>query len=315
MSGSPAEARPGTLDPPSRGGNLSLGLALGLVGVLIFGITLPATRIAVLELEPAFVTFARALIAAALGLAYLLAVRAAPPPRDAWRSLFVFGLCTAIGYPLLMGIAMRYAPASHGGVILAVQPLLTAMASMHVAGERPSSAFWACSLAGTAAAVAYAVLSSAGALELHWADLLLACAAAAGCYGYAIGGHLTARMPGSHVISWAVVMMAPLIAILLLWNGLPRDPQRVSWAAWAAVLFVGMFPMYLGFFAWNRGLAIGGIAKVGQIQLVQPFITLAAAAILLGEKIGVMEVVFSTLVVGLVALGSRMRVRRRNGAP
>ncbi len=295
---------------PQHNSNLMLGLALGLVGVVIFGITLPATRIAVLELDAGFVTFARALIAAALAGVYIAIVRAPLPPRDTWSSLAIFGLCTTIGYPLLMGTAMKYAPASHGGVVLAVQPLLTALAGMSIAGERPSPAFWACSLAGTAAAVTYAVLSSAGTLELHWADLLLAGAAAAGCYGYAMGGHLTARMPGSHVISWAVVMMAPLMLVLLLLSGLPGDPQRVSLAAWAALLFVGMFPMYLGFFAWNRGLAIGGIAKVGQMQLVQPFITLAAAAAMLGERIGWMEVGFSLVVVGLVALGSRMRVRR-----
>jgi drug/metabolite transporter (DMT)-like permease len=289
---------------------LGFGLALGFVGVVIFGITLPATRIAVLELDPSFVTFARALIAAALASIYLAVLRAPMPPRDLWRSLAVFGLCTTIGYPLLMGIAMRYAPASHGGVVLAVQPLLTAMAGMYIAGERPSPAFWACSIAGTAAAVTYALLSSAGALELHWADVLLAGAAIAGCYGYALGGHLTRRMPGSHVISWAVVMMAPAILVLMLANGLPGEPASVSWRAWAALLFVGMFPMYLGFFAWNRGLAIGGIAKVGQMQLVQPFITLGAAALLLGEHIGRLEIVFSVLVVGLVAAGSRMQVRR-----
>jgi len=289
---------------------LAIGLLLGLVGVTVFGITLPATRLAVLELDPGFVTFARALIAAALAGIYLTAVRAPWPPRDAWVSLAVFGLCVTIGYPLLMGIAMVYAPAAHGGVILAVQPLLTALAGMHIAGERPSPAFWWCSLAGTAAAIAYAVLSSAGALELHWADLLLAGAAAAGCYGYAMGGHLTARMPGSHVISWAVVIMSPVILALMLANGLPRDPAGVSWSAWAALVFVGMFPMYLGFFAWNRGLAMGGIAKVGQMQLVQPFITLAAASAILGEQIGWMEIGFSVVVVGLVALGSRMRVSR-----
>ena len=121
---------------------------------------------------------------------------------------------------------------------------------------------------------------------------------------------MTARMPGSHVISWAVVLMSPVLLALMLANGLPRDPGQVSWAAWAALVFVGMFPMYLGFFAWNRGLAIGGIAKVGQMQLVQPFITLAAASVLLGERIGWMEIGFSIVVVGLVAMGSRMRVAR-----
>jgi len=310
MNGSPSRSSSRASLFGLRLSPLTIGLLLGLVGVTIFGITLPATRLAVLELDPGFVTFARALIAAVLAAIYLVAVRAVVPPRDTWWPLAVFGLCVTIGYPLLMGIAMRYAPAAHGGVILAVQPLLTALAAMRIAGERPSPAFWGCSLAGTSAAVVYALLSSAGALELHWADLLLAAAAAAGCYGYAMGGHLTARMPGSHVISWAVVIMSPVILALMLANGLPGNPAGVSWAAWAALVFVGMFPMYLGFFAWNRGLAMGGIAKVGQMQLVQPFITLAAAWALLGERIGWLEIGFSVVVVGLVATGSRMRVAR-----
>lgn len=315
MSNSPtpadaASAAAGAPELKPRDNNLRLGLGLGFIGVVIFGMTLPITRLAVLELDPLFVTLARALIAAMMAVACLALTRAAPPPRDTWPSLFVFGSCVALGYPLLMGTAMKYAPASHGGVVLAVQPLLTALASMWVAGERPSPQFWACSLAGTAAAIAYAVMSSAGALELHWADLLLAAAAAVGCFGYAIGGHLTQRMPGWHVISWALTLMLPLLIVLLLASGVP-DLGRISSVAWASLVFLGMFPMYLGFFAWNRALAIGGIAKVGQVQLVQPFITLAAASLLLGEVIGWMEIVFSVLVVGLVALGSRMRVTRQ----
>ncbi len=297
--------------------NLRLGLALGLIGVVVFGTTLPVTRIAVLELDPLYVTTVRALIACVLAAAFLLVAGVAPPPRDTLPTLFVFGLCVVVGYPLLMGTAMRYAPASHGGVVLAVQPLLTATASLWVAGERPSPAFWACSLAGSTAAVAYAVISSAmtsgatsgsWAMELHWADLLLAGAAIAGSYGYTLGGHLTQRMPGWLVISWALIVMLPIM--LVVYALVPKPAVAPSGTAWACLVFLGMFPMYLGFFAWNRGLSIGGIAKVGQVQLIQPFITLAAAALLLGERIGWLEITFSTLVVGLVALGSRLRVSR-----
>jgi drug/metabolite transporter (DMT)-like permease len=296
--------------PAARGGgNVALGLGLGFIGVVIFGITLPMTKIAVAELSAGFVTFARALIAAALAAAFLLLARAPLPPRDVVPRLALFGICVTVGYPLLMGTAMQYAPASHGGVVLAVQPLITAFASMRVAGERPSPAFWVCSLAGTGAAVTYAVLSSAGELELHWADLLLAGAAASGSFGYAMGGHLTARMPGWQVISWALLLMAPLMVVALLLSDWPEG-RPVSWQAWGSLVYVGMFAMYLGFFPWNRGLAIGGIAKVGQVQLVQPFITLAASAALLGERIGWMEIGFSLAVVVLVALGSRMRVAR-----
>ncbi len=296
-----------TRPEPSR---LRLGLTLGLVGVVIFGITLPMTRIAVLEMDPVFVMAGRALIAIAMAAAFLAVARAPVPPRDMWPLLASFGVCVVIGYPLLMGTAMRYAPASHGGVVLAVQPLITALASMRVAGERPSPAFWTCSIAGSVAAVVYAVASSAGTLELHWADLLLAGAAVSGSIGYAIGGHLTHRLPGWQVISWAMILLAPVVIVIMLAFARWPAVRQVSWSAWGCLLYVGMFSMYLGFFAWNRGLAIGGIAKVGQMQLVQPFITLAASALLLGERIGWLEIAFATIVVGLVGLGSRMRVAR-----
>lgn len=287
---------------------------LGALGVLIFGLTLPMTRIAVLELDPLFVTIGRALIAALCAGLLIGWQRLRPPPREVWGTLFVFGICVVLGYPLLVGFAMQHAPSSHGGVVLAVQPLITALASMWVAGERPSPAFWICSVAGTAVAFTYALISGAGETSLHWADLLLAVAAVLGSCGYAMGGHLSRRMTGSHVIAWALVAVTPVILILLAAShiaaGLP-PLTHVTWPAWGAFIYVGVFSMFLGFFPWNKALAMGGIAKVGQIQLLQPFVTLTAAWLLLGERIGWLEVIFSALVVAIVATGSRMRVTRR----
>jgi drug/metabolite transporter (DMT)-like permease len=285
-------------------------LLLALIGVAIFGLTLPATRMAVADFSPTFVMAGRALLAAALAAFTLLWARPTPPRREDWPRLAWFALCSIIGFPLLMNTAMRYAPASHGAVVLAVLPLLTAMAGAAVAGERPSIGFWACGVAGTATVFAYALLSGAGASQVHWADLLLAGAALCASMAYALGGELARRIGGWEVISWALVFSSPVMLVLLALFAWPINWQA-SPSAWAGFIYVSVFSMFLGFFAWNKSLAMGGIARISQLQLLQPFVGLAAAWVLLGEQIGWLEIVFALLVVALVALGWRMRVASR----
>jgi drug/metabolite transporter (DMT)-like permease len=279
---------------------------LGLLGVMIFGLTMPATRAAVMELDPLFITLGRALLAALLAALTLAVARA---PRRDWVRLFWFALCSIIGFPLLMTIAMQYAPASHAAVVLAVLPLLTAMAGVIVARERPSFGFWACGVAGTAVVMVYALLSGGGSGDLHWADLLLAGAALSAATAYALGGEMSHRVGGWQVISWALVVSAPVLLALFVILAPPLN-WRASGSAWTGFIYVAVFSQFLGFFAWNKGMSLGGIARIGQMQLLQPFVTLAAASLLLGESIGWMEFFFSAVVVGLVALGWRMRVAR-----
>jgi drug/metabolite transporter (DMT)-like permease len=282
---------------------------LGLLGVMIFGLTMPATRAAVMELDPLFITLGRALLAALLAALTLAVARAPPPPRRDWVRLFWFALCSIIGFPLLMTIAMQYAPASHGAVVLAVLPLLTAMAGVIVAGERPSLGFWACGVAGTGSVLVYALLAGAGSSDIHWADLLLAGAALSAATAYALGGEMARRIGGWEVISWALVFASPVMLVLFLTLAGPIN-WGASPAAWAGFIYVSAFSQFIGFFAWNRSLAMGGIARISQTQLLQPFVALAAAAVLLGEPIGLLEVGFAGIVVGLVALGWHMRVAR-----
>jgi drug/metabolite transporter (DMT)-like permease len=281
-------------------------LLLGLLGVVIFGLTLPATRLAVAELDPLFVTAGRSLLAGALASITLLWARPQPPLRREWLRLAAFAVFSIIGFPLLMAIAMQHAPAAHGAVVLAVLPLLTAATGAMVAGERPSLGFWACSMAGTGAVVAYSLLTANGSGELRWADLLLALAAFCAAMAYALGGEMARRIGGWEVISWALVFSSPAMLALVLLSG-PINWSAGPWA-WAGFAYVSVFSMFLGFFAWNKGLAMGGIAKVGQLQLLQPFVALAAAAAVLGETVGWLEVGFAVLVVAIVALGWRMRV-------
>jgi drug/metabolite transporter (DMT)-like permease len=282
---------------------------LGLFGVVIFGLTLPATRVAVAEFSPWFVTAGRALVAAGLATLTLLWARPQPPGRRDLPRLAFFSLCSIIGFPLLMTIAMQYAPASHGAVVLAVLPLLTAMAGVVVAGERPSLGFWACGVAGTGAVFVYALLAGAGSSDVHGADLLLAGAALSAAMAYALGGEMATRVGGWEVISWGLVFSSPVMLVLFLLFAGPIN-WGASPEAWTGFLYVSAFSQFLGFFAWNRSLAMGGIARISQMQLLQPFVALAAAALLLGEAIGVLEIGFAVLVVALVALGWQMRVVR-----
>jgi drug/metabolite transporter (DMT)-like permease len=286
-------------------------LLLGVLGVVIFGLTLPATRLAVADFDPLFVTLGRSLVAAVLASLTLLWARPQPPARRDWPRLAAFALFSIIGFPLLMAIAMQHAPASHGAVVLAVLPLLTAMGGALIAGERPSVGFWACGLAGTGSVLCYSVLAGSASGELQWADLLLAASAVSAAMAYALGGEMASRIGGWEVICWALVFSAPALLPTLLLFAWPSNWNPHNPSAWAGFLYVSIFSMFLGFFAWNKGLALGGIAKVGQIQLLQPFVALAASALLLGEAVGWLEVAFASLVVGIVALGWRMRVARR----
>jgi drug/metabolite transporter (DMT)-like permease len=284
---------PTSRQPPS---GRSLGrerqaLLFGLLGVVIFGLTLPATRMAVADFDPLFVTLGRSLLAAALACLALLWARPPLPARRDWPRLAAFALFSIIGFPLLMAIAMQYAPASHGAVLLAVLPL------------------WACGLAGTGSVLIYSLFAGSGSGDLKWADLLLAAAAVSAAMAYALGGEMARRLGGWEVICWALVFAAPALMVPFLLLAWPINWQAHA-SAWAGFFYVSVFSMFLGFFAWNKGLALGGIAKVGQIQLLQPFVALAASAVLLGEAVGWLEFSFAGLVVGIVALSWRMRVAR-----
>ncbi len=285
------------------------GYVLGFVGVLVFGTTIPMTRMAVTELDPYFITIGRALIAAGLATLTLLVTGSRMPPPTEWLRFSIYALTAVVAFPLLLAFAMQHAPASHGGIVLGAMPLLTAMLSVVVAGERPSLAFWLCGIAGMAVVVAYTLISGAGAAGFHWADFLLAATAISGAINYSFGGELSRRRSGWEVICWALVMSAPFLALAFWWIAPP-----INWAAsaraWGGFAFVSVFSMFLGFFAWNKGLAIGGIAKVSQVQLVQPFVALAGAALLLGEHVGLREIGFASLVVVIVALGRWTRVGR-----
>lgn len=282
------------------------GYVLGLIAVTAFALTLPATRAAVEALDPVFVGLGRAVGAAALAAVFLLATHQPRPTCTQVRRLLIVAGGVVIGFPLLTAWAMRHVDASHGGVMLGVLPLATAAAGALFARERPSLRFWACALLGTALVVGYALTQSHGALD--WADAALLGAIVAAGIGYAEGARLSRALGGLQVISWALVYAAPLLLIPVALAA--PHTLDVPLRSWAGFIYVTVISQFLGFIPWYRGLALGGIAKVGQTQLLQPFLTILGAMLLLGERSDAFTWLIAALVVAVVALGRHAPVAR-----
>jgi drug/metabolite transporter (DMT)-like permease len=293
------------------------GLWLGFAGVAIFALTLPMTRLAVGTpdaplMSGAFIALGRATVAALLSIVFLLLTRAPWPARRDWFPLVATSAGVVFGFPLLTSIAMRYVEAVHASVIVGVLPLATALVGALLHRQRPSTGFWACAALGTLLVVAFAVLRSGRGLSLHPADLLLLAAMACAAVGYGYGGRLAQTMRAEHVICWALVIALP-ITLPLSWWTLPRSPVPAS--AWAAFAYVAVFSMWIGFFAWYRGLALGGTVRVSQVQLVQPFLSMLFAVPLLGERLDAVTLAFGVAVIATVFVGRRMPVRAPAAPP
>jgi drug/metabolite transporter (DMT)-like permease len=284
----------------------TLGLLLGFVGVATFSLTLPMTRLAVAELDPLWVGIARAVVAAVPAAAWLWWRRAPLPSRPMLGSLAVVSLGIVLGFPTLTSIAMGHVDASHAAVMLGVLPLATAVAGAVRTGERPSPRFWWTAVAGAVLVAGFALRQGGGGLQ--YADLLLVVATIAAALGYAEGARLAQRIGGPATICWALVLSAPFMlppTVWLTWqHGLSAGP-----AAWLGFAYVAICSQLLGFFAWYRALAIGGVARVSQVQLLQLFLTLGFAAVLNGDAPGPENWIFGATVVAVVALASRARVQ------
>jgi drug/metabolite transporter (DMT)-like permease len=286
----------------------SAGFVLGFIGVAIFSLTLPFTRVAVKELDPVFLAAGRTVLAGVCAAGILVFTRQRWPERADLLRLVVVAAGVVFGFPLLSAIAMQTAPASHGGVVLGLLPLATAFMSLIFAGERPSAMFWLWSVLGSALVIVFALWG--GGAELYGADLLLILAVIAAAMGYAAGGALSRRLGGWQVICWALVISMPLTVPLTAWQAL-KIVEPVSLQSWGCFLYLALMSQLVGFFAWNKGLALGGVAQVGQVQLLQTFMTLGASAVLLGEELTSVTLIFAVLVAACVWLGRMAYVSRR----
>jgi drug/metabolite transporter (DMT)-like permease len=278
------------------------GWGSGLLGVVIFSGSLPATRVAVAGLSPLFLTAARAVIAALLAAALLLLLRQARPGRADLASLTIVAFGVVIGFPLLTALALQHITAAHSIVFIGLLPLATAIFAVLRGGERPKPLFWLFSCLGSATVAGFA-LSNDGAASLT-GDLLMIAAIIVCGLGYAEGATLSRRLGGWQVISWALVLaMAPMLLLALV--TLPSAWQSIGVPAWIGLAYVSVFSMLVGFVFWYRGLARGGIASVGQLQLLQPFMGLALAGLLLGEPVAWTMIAAIGLVVVFVGFARR----------
>ncbi len=291
-------------DPQSQSDLTSFGY--GFLGVLIFSLTLPATRIALTGFDPVFVGLGRAIVAAGLSLILLVITRQTIPAAKFFPQFGIVVAGVVIGFPLLSAIAMRDAPASHGAVITGLLPLSTALCGVWMAGERPSLGFWVFAGLGSGLVIGFALLTGGGSIRL--ADLALLGAVAAAGLGYAEGAVLSRTFGSWQVICWSLILATPVL-LPIVWQHLPSNFSSVSPTAVLAFLYVSIFSMFLGFFAWYRGLALGGIARIGQIQLIQPFLTILASVVLLGEHLTIETVGFAAAVIVCVVLGKRTQIK------
>jgi drug/metabolite transporter (DMT)-like permease len=285
--------RTSTLNTPIR--EKTSGWINGFIGVVIFSGSLPATRLAVLEFDPVFLTVLRAAIAGVLAVALLWLFRERRPARNQWLSLLIVALGVVLGFPLLTALALQHVTSAHSIVFVGLLPLATAIFGVLRGGERPRPVFWMFSVLGSALVVGYAV--SQGLTASPTGDLLMLAAIVACGLGYAEGAKLSRSLGGWQVICWALVLALPLMALSSVWLA-PASFGQISLSAWLCLAYVSLFSMLIGFVFWYRGLAQGGIAAVGQLQLLQPFFGLALAATLLHEQVslGMLAVTLGVIV-------------------
>src|SRR5476649_1628670 len=273
----------------------------GFIGVLIFSGSLPATRLAVMEFNPVFLTMIRATLAAALGLCLLRLFKEKRPSRAQGMPLAIVAIGVVLGFPLLTALALQYVTSAHSIVFIGLLPLATAVFGVLRGGERPHPVFWLFSILGSLLVMGYAVAQGLSAAPVG--DVLMLLAVLACGLGYAEGAKLSRTLGGWQVICWALLVSLPVMAALT-WVRLPASFSTISGPAWLSLAYVSLFSMLIGFVFWYRGLAQGGIAAVGQLQLLQPFFGLALAATLLHEQVS-LGMLGVTVAVILCVAGAR----------
>ena len=294
----------------------------GLLGVLAFSFTLPFTRIAVGDatstgLDPLFVGAGRAVVAAALAALVLLAFRVPFPDAGQWLRLVPVSAGVVAGFPILTSIAMRHTTAGHGAVIIGLLPAATAVVAVMLTRERPSSRFWVGVGVGVIATVAFSVAAHGSVAGGGRSDVYLIAAVVLGAVGYAQGGRMSRELGSWQTICWALILALPVMALLAARSYHLHPPVDISAHQWSAFAYVSVISMFLGFFAWYRGLAIGPMTTVSRVQLVQPVLSMLWAVLLLGEHLTTTLVVGAVAIVGATAftVRSRVSVRGEKSAP
>ena len=299
-----------TANPAASLSSSRAGLWWGLLGVVAFSFTVIFTRVAVGGLPPLFVGSARAVIAALLAAAALALTKQRLPVGIQWARLAVVAGGIVVGFPLLTSYALTTVPASHGAVVIALLPAATAVMAVVRGKERPPLSFWLMAAIGALAALVFAMLHGGGFGQLQWADLLLFGAVVAAAVGYAEGGLLSRELGSWQTVSWALVLASPLMIALAAVSMVAQPPSATP-VQWASLGYLAVVSMFLGFFAWYRGLAIGPMAQVSQVQLIQPVLSIIWAALMLGEQLTWSTILGGAAVIACAGLAVRIRLGRK----
>ncbi|MET3511009.1 drug/metabolite transporter (DMT)-like permease [Plantibacter flavus] len=286
------------------------GLGWGFLGVQAFSLTVPVTKVALVGLSPLLIGSGRAVVAALLAAITLATLRARRPTGMQWARVAIVAGGVVVGFPLLTSFALTTAPAGHSAVVIGLLPAATAVAAVLRGGERPTRRFWILAGSGAVAAMVFASVQHGGLAPMAWSDLLLLGAVVAAAIGYAEGGLLARELGSWQTISWALVVASPLMVVLTA-LAVVQQPPTAAIGSWLAFGYLGVVSMFLGFFAWYRGLAIGPIARVSQIQLVQPVLSIVWAALILRERLDWATVLGGLVVILCAGLAVRTRLDRK----
>ena len=290
-------------------GHKYAGLIFGFIGIASFSFSLPMTKIALLGFPPVFLGAGRAAVAAGIAAVVLAVTRTALPRGMQWVRLGVVALGVVVGFPFFTSFALEHAPASHGAVVIGLLPAATAVAAVIRGKERPSKTFWAASILGAIAVVVFSGLSSGAQFHLELGDIYFLAAVVCAAIGYAEGGMLSREIGSWQTISWALIVALPVMLPMAFTSVSGLEWARVPALAWLGFAYIAVISMYLGFFAWYRGLAIGPMSSVSQIQLLQPLLTILWAAVFFGESVGFAEWIAAAAVIVCAGVAVRARVK------
>jgi drug/metabolite transporter (DMT)-like permease len=307
MSTFNATTTPSASSTPSSAQNHLNSYLLGLLAIFCFSLTLPATKIAVREMHPFFISAGRSVFASLPALLYLYLTKQKIPTFAQFKKIACVSLGVVLGFPTLISFAMQIGKASHGGVILAILPLATTCCAFIFAQEKPSLKFWLYAIAGSLLVFFFSFAKSHG---ISWGDLYLLLAVALAAMAYSIGATLTKELGGLAVIAWAIIIALPILIIPTLYF-MPNDLLKISAPAWASFFYMAMFSQFLGFWPWYKALSQVGVAKIGQLQLLQPFFTIFAAYFLINEALELKTFIFVALIALIVSQGRQAIVGQR----
>ena len=284
---------------------INKGMLLGVAGVILFSLTLPVTRLIVPYFDPIFIGLGRSVIAAIPAVILLLIFKQPLPTNKQFKKLLITAIGVISGFPIFTALAMQTVPASHGSVVIGLLPLLTAVFAVLLSNERPSFGFWVAAIIGALLVVIYSLLQ--GGMDFHIGDFYLVIASILGALGYAMGGAIAKDMGGWQVICWVNVIGFPfsLIGSYFL---MPESFAEIPTSTWIGFLYLALISQLFGFFLWYKGLALGGIARVSQTQLLQPFFSIIAAILLLGEQVSFRTYLFAIAVVVAIFVTRKMQV-------